>query len=235
MDSRSFSGKYQRPAPEFHVEEDGSFGAVITPWGPRSSIKRAIETLSDFILSAKNDMEATSPFQKLTCLSGAANTLRAAVMLTNDILHREENKNEYVSGVEAFVFSYVGGEVSFVQVGQPQVLLWRENQSLTFLSPHMDLSQEWTQSSATLAPLPNNLLGIHRTTNFQVISFKPQPGDRFILLSRTRVPASILQLHPSQITLDSMSKLLSQDNKDEPFWISILPIKHSERIEEDAA
>ncbi len=47
-----------RPAPEIHIEEDGSFGAIVTPWGPRASVHRIIGTLTDFILSAKNDMEA---------------------------------------------------------------------------------------------------------------------------------------------------------------------------------
>src|SRR4051794_4042535 len=105
FDERSFMGKVMRPSPEVHVEADGSFGAVVTPWGSRGSVKRVIETMSDFIMSAKNDMEATSPFQMMTCISPSANNLRAAVMLANDTIYREENKHEYQSGVELFAFA----------------------------------------------------------------------------------------------------------------------------------
>jgi hypothetical protein len=224
MESRSFSGKMMRPAPEVHIESDGSFGAIVTPWGARSSVKRTIETLSDFILSAKNDMEATSPFQKLTCLSGPANTLRAAVMLTNDILYREENKNEYLGGIELLAFSQTGHEISFVQVGQPQILLHRKNTPLILIGPQFDLSIEWSRATKPAPPLPQNILGLHRTSNFSVTSFKPLPGDEFLLISRSRLPAAILQLPSAKINVDEVSRILAADDPDQPFWVGLQPL-----------
>ena len=73
IQERSYGGKLFRPTPETHIEEDGSFGVIATPWGSRGAAKRTIEILTDYILSARHDMEATSPFQKLTCLSALAN------------------------------------------------------------------------------------------------------------------------------------------------------------------
>ena len=71
----------------------------------------------------------------MTCLSPQANNLRAAVMLANDVIYREENKNEYQSGAEVFVFSRNATEVSFVQIGQPHVFLHRKSKPLIRLGP----------------------------------------------------------------------------------------------------
>ena len=180
MDERSFSGKTQRPTPEIHFAEDGSFGAIVTPWGSRSSVKRVTDMLTDFISSAKSDIETTSPFQMLTCISPIGNTLRAAVMLTNDVLYREENKNDYQSGVELLVFSRSVTEVSFVQIGAPNVFLSRKGLPLTPLSLNIDLALEWGRANKQLSPLPQELLGVHSTSNFRVVSFRPLPGDKLI-------------------------------------------------------
>src|SRR5580700_8765484 len=100
LKERSYSGTMFRPAPEIYIEEDGSIGIIATPWGSRQAAKKIIDVLKDYILSARQDMEATSPFQLLTCLTPLANNLRVGVMLANDLLYREDNKAEYTTGVE---------------------------------------------------------------------------------------------------------------------------------------
>jgi hypothetical protein len=222
---RSFSGSGSpkgsafRPSPEVKFEEDGSFGAIVTPWGSRACAKRVIDTLSDFILSAKNDIESTSPFQLMTCLSPTGNNLRTAVMLANDVLYREENKSDYQAGVELFAFSRTSNEFSFAQIGHPQVLLHRKSTPLRLLGSQLDLAFEWSTAKRLFAPLPHNLLGLHSTSNFQVVSFRPIPGDELIFLSRTYCPATLLQQTGSEINLDDLSRLLAKDNSEQPFWL----------------
>ena len=117
FDQRSYSGKVFRPTPELSIQEDGSFGVIATPWGPRDGAKKAVELLTDYVLSARQDMEATSPFQKLTCLSPLANSLRAGLMMANDTLYREENKAEYTTGCEILVFAHAEGELNIFNWG----------------------------------------------------------------------------------------------------------------------
>jgi hypothetical protein len=218
MQERSYSGKQFRPSPEIHIENDGSVGIIATPWGGRQGGKRVIETLLDFVLSSRNDMEATSPFQKMTCLSPLANTLRVAIMLANDSLFREENRNEYASGVELLVFAKYEDEIAWAQIGQPNLYLHRENVGLIPMGIQMDLATELSPSP-NLAPLPSMLIGLNPTSNFAVNSFRPYAGDQLVFLSRSRTPTSLFALKSKKITMESMAEVLSQDSPDLPFWL----------------
>ncbi|NJL25009.1 MAG: hypothetical protein HC902_07435 [Calothrix sp. SM1_5_4] len=176
---RSYGGRLFRPAPEAHLETDGSFGIIATPWGNRQAATKIIELLKDYVLSARQDMEATSPFQLLTCLSPLANTLRAAMMLANDAIYREENKAEYTAGVEVLVFARQEGELAFAQVGYPHFYLARPGLPWIPLSVQIDLSTELSEQPELLPPLPQNMIGLHATTNMNISSFKLRDSDRW--------------------------------------------------------
>ncbi len=149
----------------------------------------------------------------------------------NDIVYREENKNEYLSGAELFVFSRNANELCFVQVGQPHLFLNRKSQPLMPIGPQLDLSLEWSPLTKPLPPLPHELLGLHSTSNFHVVSFRPMPGDELIFLSRPRLPVSFFQAPPEARRLESLTKILAADDPEEPFWLGIYPLpvwKHAE-------
>ncbi len=221
IQDRSYSGRTFRPRPEIHVEENGQLLIVATPWGSRSGAKKVIECIRDFYLSARNDQEVTSPFQMLTCLSPAANNLRVAIMLANDMLYREDNKAEYVSGVELFVASRVDQEFVWAQVGHPQVFLKRSKQAPVVLGGSLDLSMNLS-GPETMAPLPQSLLGLTTTSNFSVQFFRPQQGDQILLLSRSRVAPQIFTL-PS-FSLEKLSDSLVKDSPEMAFWMGLVQI-----------
>ncbi len=222
IEERSYSGKQFRPTPEVHVEADGAFGVIATPWGNRQSAVKVVETLRDHILSARSDFEATSPFQKLTCLSPLANNLRAGIMLANDLLYREENAAEHTTGVEVLVFSRAQGELAFAQVGSPQLLLAREGMPWIPVSVQIDLSTELSDSGELLAPLPRNVLGLFNHTNMNISSFKTQPGDRLIFLSHSVISHPMSTLPFADATLETITNTLSNHYPDLPFWLGLL-------------
>jgi hypothetical protein len=221
FDERSYAGNLFRPRPEVYLEEDGSFGVVATPWGPRNGAKRVIEILKDYVLSARQDMEATSPFQKLTCLSPLANSLRVALMLANDSVYREENKSEYISGVEVLMFSHQAGELAFAQVGHPNLYLARPTYPWIPLSIQVDLATELSAPKEMLAPLPQNLIGFHTTTNLNISSFKTQPGDRLIMLSHSHAAATVFSTPFEKSNLDAISASISAQHPHLPFWLGV--------------
>jgi hypothetical protein len=225
IDERSYSGQLFRPRPEVHLEGDGQLMIVATPWGPRNSAKKVIRVIQDYFLSARQDKEATSPFAKLSCLSPLANDLRIAVRLANDAIYNEENKNEYISGVELLVVAKTQDEVAWVQVGYPYLFLDRPQKPLVSLGSQQDLSVEFSLGPNTLAPLPLKLLGLEPFSDFSVESIRPSPHDRFIFISRSGVPPEILSLSPGDRNLENISKLLSQDDAEIPFWVGIHTIK----------
>jgi hypothetical protein len=221
LDERSYGGRLFRPTPEIYLEEDGSFGVIATPWGNRNSAKKTIETLKDYVLSARQDMEATSPFQKLTCLSPLANSLRVGVMLANDSIYREENKAEYISGVELLVFAHQENELSFAQVGHPHLYLARRGMPWLPLSVQIDLSGEMSEAPAVLPPLPQNVIGLHTTTNMNVASFKTQPEDRLVFLSHTVASHPLFNQPYERTSLDQISTSLSTAYPDLPYWLGV--------------
>lgn len=223
MQERSYSGKQFRPSPEILLQEDGSVGIIATPWGGRQGAKRVIDTLSDYILSSRDDMEATSPFQKISSLTPLANSLRAGIMLANDSLYREENRNEYVSGVELVVFAQRDEEIAWAQIGYPNLFLSRRGVGLIPMGGQLDLAAELS-SETVYPPLPANVLGLNATSNFSINSFRPLPGDRLIFLSRSRVPQAFYNLNSDAPDLDQMTRLLSADAPDLPFWLGLYEI-----------
>lgn len=221
---RSYGGKMFRPTPEVLIHNDLSFGAIVTPWGPRQAATRAIEILQDFVLSARQDVEATSPFQKLSCLSPLANTLRVAVMLVNDTLYREDNKSEYLSGIEVLVFAQSHGELAFAQVGSPHLILARGGLPLIPLSIQMDLATEMSRKSNLLSPLPQNLIGLHTTSNINISSFKVQPKDKLMFLSHSLVSVPNVNVMNLPADFDRISDSLAKTYRDLPFWLGLVDI-----------
>src|SRR5688572_5598562 len=122
---RPYSGRSFRPRPEIHIDTATNLLIVATPWGPRASARSAIDRMLEYFTLASSDGGVTSPFEKLTCLSMAANNLRMATLLANEILYREDNRNEYKTGVELFCASCSDQELIWLQLGQPQVMLAR--------------------------------------------------------------------------------------------------------------
>jgi hypothetical protein len=225
LQERSYSGKLFRPTPEVYLEEDGSFGVIATPWGNRAGAKKVIELLKDYIQSARQDMEATSPFQKLSSISPLANNLRVGIMLANDSLYREDNKAEYTAGVEVLVFAHENHELAFAQVGSPHFLLARKGLPWIPLSVQIDLATELSLPPEILAPLPQNLLGLHTTSNMNISSFRTQPGDRLIFLSHSVVSHPLYTLPFAETNLESVSATLSKQYPDLPFWLGTFDLK----------
>ena len=130
FNERPYSGKTFRPRPEIHIDPESRTVIIATPWGPREAATKVIERMNDYLALARSDNEATSPFQKVSCLSDLANSLRIAALLANESLYRDENRIEYRAGVELFAGVFDAGEFSWLQSGNPQILLSRPGRSL---------------------------------------------------------------------------------------------------------
>jgi hypothetical protein len=217
LEERSFGGDIFRPTPEIHIEDTGTLAIVATPWGQRASSKRLMQSIVDFFHSARTDAEVTSPFQRLSCLTSTGNSLRSALMMTNDLIYREDNKDEYLSGFELFAAARQNQELTWTTVGQPHVFLLRKK-VFTALSVAVESSVDPTVQ----APLPLQLLGLFSTSNFEVRTIKLQPEDKIVLLSRSQFPSDLFLGGTSEPTLDSLSLKLAKDNSRMPFWLGIL-------------
>ncbi|MCC7406162.1 MAG: hypothetical protein IT288_17340 [Bdellovibrionales bacterium] len=219
---RSYNGKFSRPRPEILFEEHASLLIIITPWGSRNGAKRAQRAISEFFLAARDDVEVTSPFQKLTCLSPTANILRVSAMLANDVVYQEDNRSEYQSGLEIFIGAQTGHEFSYVQLGHPQVFLDRPNSQLLPTGCLTDLSLDFSPTQKSLASLPNSLLGVYSTIAPTVRTLRVTDADRLVLVSHNWLPTAFYSLARDQRSLDTISGTLAEADAQEPFWLGQL-------------
>lgn len=227
FEQRPYSGKNFRPRPEIHLDSEAKLLIVATPWGPRTTARKVIDRMLEYFLNAKQDREATSPFERLSCLSDAANNLRTAAFLANEMIYREENQDEYRTGVELFTASFEDNEFVWLQTGNPQILLARKNRHMLSLGTYVDLAFDLSEREL-LPALPNQLLGLDSTLNLTINSFRAQDDDQIILLSHSSVPKTVYNLKESEISLDSLSRALAHTQPDVAYWLGILKIKISE-------
>lgn len=211
-----------RPEPEYQLDAETNLLLIVTPWGPRSIANKTLSIISESYAVASGDSEATTPYARLGCLSNEANSLRSAVLLANDTLYREENKEEFKCGVELFAASFVDNEFVWVQVGQPHVLLSRRNGLLLPLGSCVDLSVDLSSGDSILPALPNQMLGVDNSLNLNMNSFRVQPGDRLIFLSHSAPPHILYNTAMENMNLDELTKKLAKDSPNSAFWIGIL-------------
>lgn len=221
---RSYSGKIFRPRPEIHFSEDTRLLVVATPWGARTGAKKAVEIIVDYYTSSLQDLEATSPFEKLSCLSPVANSLRIATLLANDRLYREENKNEFTVGVELFIAAIDRYDIVFIQVGHPNILLARYGRGLIPLGSHIDLALDISGTNKVLPPLPSQFIGLDPNANMTIGSFRPQTNDQIILISRSAMSDRVYLLSQHDWTLEGVAKSLSENHSELAFWTGMLTL-----------
>jgi hypothetical protein len=224
FDQRSYGGRNFRPRPEHLVDEESQLLVVATPWGPRAAARKAVDLIREYFSMAKTDNEATSIYQKMTCLSNEANQLRTAVLLANEALYKDENKQEFRAGVELFAASNIDNEFVWVQVGQPHVFLARDDGRLLPLGSSVDLSVDMSAPGELLPALPNQMLGIDPSLNLTMNSFRARPGDRLLLLSHSAPPADLYAMSGSELNMERITQILAQHNPDGAFWLGVIEI-----------
>ncbi len=240
--SQPYAGADSRPTPEVSLDTSVNTLIVATPWGSREASRKVIERMLEYLAFASQDREATSPLPRMSCLSNAANNLRTAAMLANDMLYREDNSEEYRSGVELFAATLSQNELSWLQVGGPHLLLGRENRSLLPLGSSVDLALDLNQGASRLPALPAQLLGLDSNVNLTINSFRARPKDSIVLLSHSCVPEHLFSLKSNQLEPQKIVRALSQGDANTAFWLGLLSIQaeasdltHSELTNGDVA
>jgi hypothetical protein len=236
FEERPYAGNSFRPQPEIHLDPQTQLLIVATPWGARSAATKVIGRMTDYLSLARTDNEATSPFERLSCLSTQANNLRVAALLANEVLYREDNQTEYKSGVELFAALVDEGELVWLQAGNPQILLSRKGRTLLPLGSQIDLSYDLSEGAELLPALPAQLLGLDVSLNLNINSFRARVGDQLVLLSHSQMPDFLFTQNlgvttgasDSQenkpLSLEPLSRALARACPNLAFWLGILSV-----------
>lgn len=221
---RSYNSKIFRPKPHVHAETDGSLVVVATSWGLPEHAAMAAEEVAKYASAARGDVEVTSPFETLTCLSDEANHLRIGMLIANDLLYRRENRTEYVSGVEILALSRRGAQIAWAQVGSPHVLLRRPGRPLMPLALSYDQSFETSASGQRMPPLPSRLLGTDPTCHIHCGDLRIGREDVMVLASSSSLPAS-LWTESGPYDLARVTREMMNLDADSPFWLGLVDFR----------
>jgi hypothetical protein len=217
---RSYPGKYKRPNMSLEYSEKDGLLIALTPWGSSDASHKAAQVIKDYYLGAILDPEATSPFPRLAHLSNYGNTIRIAYMVANDAVYQAFNKDQYNSACELLILSFNNRQVSWVQVGQPHLLLLREGK-LQPLNVALDLGLDYNNPT----PLPAKLLGLSTQSEVETKDMILNKKDRLVLCARSQLPDSLLTNIWSQENGDELCQSffnsIVTDDADQPFWLAV--------------
>ncbi|MYE07702.1 MAG: hypothetical protein F4X95_03000 [Oligoflexia bacterium] len=229
IQERSFSGKIFRPKPKCYLSSNKKLMTAITPWGQEAAntqdLFESMETQYNFL---SEDKESTHPFPKLMSLTPIENDMRTTVIQINQNIFDKINQDEYAMGFELFFATVVGNVFTFIQIGQPVVLIDRPHQGLRIIGQTATppLSHK-TNKKMPHPPLPYQLLGVNEDISFHPFFFRFQPEDRLILLNRDTIPAKWFYLKREERTVDKLSQLAAEDQPYMPFWLGIIDLMDS--------
>lgn len=221
---RSYGGKAFRPRPEVHCDESNGIALIVFPWGSRAAARKAIQTIADHVLASHSDQEATTPFEQNPSMTPLANSLKSAFLLANEQIHREDNRDEYLVGLEVTAIAVQGEEVCVAQVGGASVYLDLPEYDLSALGPIRDHSLFRSTPNETMAPLPAELMGVTPMLPVHIISFAKPTKASLLLIARTFIPARTLVGREENHTLEVLTQQLSRQSMDLPFWIGQLEL-----------
>lgn len=222
IQERSYSTKVLRPKPLIHQQDDGALIVVATSWGPSEHAQRALDEVVKYVDAAASDVEVTSPFEFLTCLTDEVNYLRTSLQIVNDLIYRGVNRKEYAAGVELMAIFKRGSQVAWAHVGNPSLLIQRKGCGLQPLSIGQDLSSELAPEGAILPPLPSQLLGLEPSCLIHCGHTHVKEGDQLVLLGSSEIATSLWTRPSESFDLSTVTQKMIQEFPETPFWLGVV-------------
>lgn len=226
IQERSFSGKLFQPIPKCYTSVNKKTIMTITAWGNKGdSTEEVFNKLNTQYNTFLEDKERTHPFPKILSLTPTQNNIRTSIIQVNEEIFNNSNSTEYSTGFELFFGTLTEDIFTFVQIGQPLILLKRRDQPLRSIGQIVQPSTYTAYTKkAIIPPLPNQLLGIHEDILFSTFLFRFQPQDSLILLNRNTIPNNWFTLENKECTLKNLTNLAVKDNPQMPFWLAIVDL-----------
>lgn len=223
LSERSYAGKIFRPRPQIFLSEDKNLLVIATPWGPRRMADVFLEKIASEAQSPLSDPDLTILSSFNDIFNERENRLRLGLLSLHEDLREEFNGEALTSGLEILCLLRTHNKICWFQVGAPFLGLMRTTQHLPLYHP-VDLSFDHSTPEKVLPPLPRNLFGFSSYLSMEQGHFMQTPGDRLLLISRSYVPQSVFALNTTDISLDSVTQLLSKDHQEQPFWLGLIDL-----------
>lgn len=201
---------------------NGQLLQVFSNWGDPGGADVVFDEVNRYVSAAAADIEVTSPFEFVPQHSSAANALRIGGMLANELLFRAKNKNEYSFGGELVALFLKNNQLSWLQIGLPQIWIYRGN---TGEIQPIAVSRNFCLEPNSLLDLPSELLGTEPSIYPRVGQIFIAPEDSLILthhLQWGRPSGFSPNLQGAEL-IQTMQQLQAPQDELSNFWIIVSP------------
>lgn len=202
----------QLPKTHVHLDSKEDFLSISLSWGEIDPTETLNAALMSYYFASKNDLEVTSPFEILTCLSPLANRLRTSMLIGNSAIYNKYNSKSLAAGVEYLCVARSDRELAIAQIGGPSVVLVRDNQPhVLSASPLLCLNAE--------TPLPAQLMGIENSCFPLIQTIRYEPRDLLYFVSSVSVPEGLFNQNLNNAPLKNVVENIAKANFKRPFWL----------------
>lgn len=217
-----YPGEVARPTVQYDLINQGAQVLVSSVWGAKQSQNILLDCANTFAEEIGTNTEVTLPPGEGFVLNFEGKKLKNIFLKANIEIYEKQNKPEYSSACEAALFSVTNQTLNWVQVGQPHILLWRDNK-LHYLHTARDFSLDFKMPS----PLPYELLGVQRSPELTFNTFSINEGDRFFLFTGAVVPNCFFtgKINALESLLTDLSKMAIEEAPEKSFGLAELILK----------
>lgn len=213
FESFGYRGHFVFTTPMIFQNQSESLLIIATPYGESADLENSLGEFLNEFEGQSEDLDATSPYPKLTCLSSEENLLFTSVQFLNDHIYSNHNRDTFNLACDFFCVYKKGRNLYTAQIGWPLSILHKDNKNRPLTSEYSFMPKD--QSSAPY--IPTALLGLETSVNVKIQHIDVDEKSEILILKSNDSPDSLLSLYPSP--LDSIANVFASENPEQGFWL----------------
>ncbi|MGH1468858.1 MAG: hypothetical protein ACRBBP_08270 [Bdellovibrionales bacterium] len=213
FESFGYRGSFVFTPPLVFKSQSENLIVAATPYGNSADLENCLAEFLNEFENQSSDLDATSPYPKLTCFNGQENLLYTCLQFLNDYMYSNYNKSSINLGCDLFCALRVEDTIYFSQIGWPLILLHRDKRTLPICSDYSFLPK-----NKEAAPyIPSSILGTESSVNLKIQQTNLSSDSELLLLKSNDSPDSLLSIYPSP--LKSIANAYAEENPEQGFWL----------------
>lgn len=213
IETFGYRGSFVFTAPSLVTNSSEELFIAATPYGSRIDLEDSLSEFLNEFERQSSDLDATSPYPKLTCFSDYENLLYTTVQFLNDYMYSNFNKEKMNLGCDFFCMLKKENVIYFTQIGWPMILLNRANSTLPICSDFSFLPKNKNKAPH----LPTSILGLESSINIKIQQLNVAEHSNLLLLKSNDSPDSLMSIYPAD--LNSIANSYADVNPEQGIWL----------------
>lgn len=216
IETFGYRGDFVFAQPLIFQNQSENLIVAATPYGSNADLENCLSEFLNEFEGQSSDLDATSPYPKLTCFNPQENLLYTCLQFLNDYMYSNYNKHNINLGCDFFCAYKENNTIYFAQIGWPLILLHRDTKTIPICSDYA-----FTPPNAETAPyIPPSLIGIESSLNIKIQQINLKDDSEILILKSNESPKDLLDVYPS--SLKSIANTFASKNSNQGFWLGKL-------------